>query len=53
MSLFFRYFCSVSRFKQFQFVQPLVWAVDTIALNFSTELDSTDGSMQVLERLDF
>ena len=26
---------------------------DAIALNFSKELDYTDGSMRVLERLDF
>ena len=30
-----------------------VWAVDVIALNFSTELVSTDSSMRVLERLHF
>ena len=30
-----------------------VWAVNAIALKFLTELDSTDCSMRVLERLHF
>ena len=30
-----------------------LWAVDAIALKFSRELNSTDCSMQVLERLHF
>ena len=30
-----------------------IWAVDVIALNFLTELDFTNCSMQVLERLHF
>ena len=30
-----------------------LWAVDAIALNLLKELDSTDCSMRVLERLGF